>query len=122
MAEFYTRTVMNAAAAGAVAAGGHAFPASAPRSLPAAAGVPMVATRVGGIPEVFGDDSALVAPGDPQALAEAIAAALADPAATRARAERLRERVRTSFSQDAMVEGILAAYAEAIRAKFQRPH
>ena len=46
----------------------------------AAAGVPMIATRVGGIPEIFGPtaEPALVAPGDPHALADAIARALDD--------------------------------------------
>ncbi len=50
-----------------------------------AAGKPMIATAVGGIPEIFGKDSpALVAPFAP-ALAEKMAAALADPVAFRAR-------------------------------------
>ena len=44
----------------------------------AAAGVPLIATRVGGIPEIFGPDSAdLVPPGDPAALARAIGVAAA---------------------------------------------
>jgi glycosyltransferase involved in cell wall biosynthesis len=45
-----------------------------------AAGLPIVATRVGGIPEIFGPRSdELVAPGDPDALADAIDHLLADP-------------------------------------------
>ncbi len=46
-----------------------------------AAGVPAVATRVGGIPETApGDAAELVPPGDPSALAAAIARLLDDPA------------------------------------------
>jgi glycosyltransferase involved in cell wall biosynthesis len=86
------------------------------------ASIPMVASGVGGIPEIFGPGVTLVPPEDPARLAQAIAAALDDPAAARAGAERLRERVRTLFSQDAMVEGVLAAYAEAIRSKFPQSH
>jgi glycosyltransferase involved in cell wall biosynthesis len=51
------------------------------------AGVPIVATHVGGIPMMTGPDAALlVPPGDPDALAAAIRAVLTDPAlATRLR-------------------------------------
>jgi glycosyltransferase involved in cell wall biosynthesis len=87
----------------------------------AAAGVPMIATRVGGIPEIF-ETEPLVPPGDASALARAIAAALDDLPAAQAAAQQLRGRVRTLFSQDAMVAGILAAYQEAIAAKFHRSH
>lgn len=47
-----------------------------------AAGVPVVATRVGGVPDVVadGETGLLVPPGDPPALARAIARVLADPA------------------------------------------
>jgi glycosyltransferase involved in cell wall biosynthesis len=45
-----------------------------------AAGVPVVATRVGGTPQVTGEDAALlVPPGDPARLADAVRAVLADP-------------------------------------------
>ena len=80
----------------------------------AAAGIPIVATNVGGIPEIFGPlADTLVPPGDPRALSRAIAAALDDPQAAKARAQLLRERVRVHFSQTAMVDGVLAAYREA---------
>jgi glycosyltransferase involved in cell wall biosynthesis len=86
------------------------------------AGIPMIASKVGGIPEIFGPDVELVPPEDPPRLAKAIAAALDDPAGARAAAERLRRRVRQSFSQDAMVEGVLAGYSAAIGAKFTQSH
>ena len=88
----------------------------------AAAGVPMIATRVGGIPEVFDAPSSLVPPGDAPALSRAVIGALDDLPAAQWAATRLRERVRALFSQDSMVEGVLAAYAETIRTKFHRSH
>jgi glycosyltransferase involved in cell wall biosynthesis len=44
------------------------------------AGAPMVATAVGGIPDLVGDAAVLVPYGDPAALADAISALLDDPA------------------------------------------
>ena len=86
------------------------------------AGIPMIASGVGGIPEIFGPDVDLVPPQNPTRLAQAIADALDDPRGTRAAAERLRERVGQSFSQDAMVAGVLAGYQTAIAAKFTHSH
>jgi glycosyltransferase involved in cell wall biosynthesis len=80
----------------------------------AAAGIPMVAARVGGIPEIFGPyTEALFAPSNADAMADAIKTALADPAAAQDRARSLRERVLLHFSQNAMVEGVLAGYRDA---------
>ena len=80
----------------------------------AAAGIPMVAARVGGIPEIFGPHTdALFAPSNADAMADAIKSALANPAAAQDRAKALRERVLLHFSQDAMVEGVLAGYRDA---------
>src|SRR5690606_27816054 len=59
----------------------------------AAAGLPLIATRVGGIPEIVdAEDEPLVAPGDPAALAAAMRAALREPQALAAAAARRRER------------------------------
>jgi glycosyltransferase involved in cell wall biosynthesis len=83
-----------------------------------AAGVPMVAANVGGIPEIFGPHSdALFAPGIVAAEADAIEIALADPQAAQARAKSLRERIFLQFSQKAMVEGVLAGYREAFASR-----
>ncbi|HVV43253.1 MAG TPA: glycosyltransferase family 4 protein [Nitrobacter sp.] len=80
----------------------------------AAAGVPMVAANVGGIPEIFGPYSeALFTPNSVGAMADAIEAALDDPAAAKARAKSLRERIFLHFSQKAMVEGVITAYRDA---------
>jgi glycosyltransferase involved in cell wall biosynthesis len=81
----------------------------------AAAGVPIIATRVGGIPEIFGPQSfRLVVPDDAAALADALAGALADPAQLMHAAQTLQARVRAHFTVDAMVDGGLAAYREAL--------
>ena len=81
----------------------------------AAAGIPMVAANVGGIPEIFGPEhaDALFAPNIVGAMADAIEGALDDPEATAARARSLRERIFQHFSQKAMVEGVLAGYRDA---------
>jgi glycosyltransferase involved in cell wall biosynthesis len=81
----------------------------------AAAGVPMLTTKVGGIPEIFGPYSGQLLPaGDVASLAAAIRAALADPAASQAAAQALRERVRAHFSAETMVAGVLASYRAAL--------
>ena len=80
----------------------------------AAAGIPMVAANVGGIPEIFGSHTgALFAANIVSAMADAIEIALEDPEAAQARAKSLRERIFLHFSQKAMVEGVLAGYREA---------
>jgi glycosyltransferase involved in cell wall biosynthesis len=83
----------------------------------AAAGMPMVAANVGGIPEIFGSHTdALFAPNIVAAMADAIEIALEDPAAALQRAKSLRERIFLHFSQKAMVEGVLAGYRDAFQA------
>jgi len=81
----------------------------------AASGMPMITTKVGGIPEIYGPLSdALVPPESSDALAQAIARAIDYPDATADSARRLRERVATSFSVDTMVDGVLGAYQAAL--------
>lgn len=75
----------------------------------AAAGLPVIASAVGGIGEIFGSETnRLVTAGDPIALADAIAARqMIEPA-------RLTARVREGFSVDAMTESVLSAYDDAL--------
>ena len=80
-----------------------------------AAGIPMIAAGVGGIPEILGaENAALFAPGNIKAMAEAISSALDNPQAVSQRTSALRERISAHFSQQAMVEGILAGYRDAL--------
>ena len=79
-----------------------------------AAGIPMIASRIGGIPEILGaENPALFAPSNPEAMAAAIAAAMDDPQTTAQRATTLRTRISAHFSQEAMVDGVLAGYRDA---------
>lgn len=80
-----------------------------------AAGVPMVAANVGGIPEILGPEApGLFAPGSVGAMADAIETALTDIDAARANARSVRERVLMHFSQKSMVEGVLGGYRDAL--------
>jgi glycosyltransferase involved in cell wall biosynthesis len=88
----------------------------------AAAGMPLVATNVGGIPEIFGPDAnRLVPPDQPAALAGAIRRAQADVTAreTSLKAS-LRARVHENFTVDAMVEAVVGAYRDALDARTAR--
>jgi glycosyltransferase involved in cell wall biosynthesis len=80
-----------------------------------AAAVPMIATRVGGIPEIFGATAdCLVAPGNAEALAAAMNEVKASPASARDAALRLREEIRPQFSVSAMAAAIEAVYRSVI--------
>jgi glycogen synthase len=84
-----------------------------------ACGTPVVASRVGGIPEVVvdGETGRLVPPGDEAALARALRDALADPARARRMGEAGRRRVEAHFSWDRIADRTLAVYRDAIAAK-----
>jgi glycosyltransferase involved in cell wall biosynthesis len=78
----------------------------------AAAGLPLLATDVGGIPEIVsGTDTALVPPDNAEALAEAMLGTLADPAAAQAKAARLQEVVGSRYTVTAMTDAVLGVYA-----------
>jgi glycosyltransferase involved in cell wall biosynthesis len=81
----------------------------------AAAGMPLVATRVGGVPEILGADSdGLVPPGDAAALAKAMAAALNDRDAAHRRAAKLKADVRDRFSIATMAAAVESVYGRAL--------
>jgi glycosyltransferase involved in cell wall biosynthesis len=80
-----------------------------------AAGMPIIATAVGDVPELFGPQAGhLIAPGDITALIGAIGAAVEDPAPSLRISQAVGARVRSHFTVDSTVDGGIAAYREAI--------
>jgi len=89
-----------------------AFPLSVLEGM--ARGKPVIATRVGGIPEMIEHDEVglLVPPADEVALAEAIAALLADPARVARLGENARRRVAERFTPEAQLDRLTALVEE----------
>jgi glycosyltransferase involved in cell wall biosynthesis len=81
-----------------------------------ATGLPVISTRVGGVPSVLDDGQTgfLVAKGDEQALRDRAAALRADPAASRAVGERARSAAVTRFSAERMQRDYLALYGRVL--------
>lgn len=78
-----------------------------------AAGMPLIATNVGGIPEIVADtDTVLIEPGSATALASALSATLGDAGGAMNRAKRLRDKVKSEFTVAAMTDAVLDFYAE----------
>ena len=75
-------------------------------------GKPVVATAVGGIPDLVDDgvNGLLVPPREPERLAEAIAELLSDPARRAQMGERGRELRRSEYSIEATVRRIAELY------------
>jgi glycosyltransferase involved in cell wall biosynthesis len=87
-----------------------------------AAGVPVVATAVGGTPEVIEDGVSgyLVPPGDAAALADRIGRVLTGPDGGRRMGAAGRERVRRDFTFEAQADRYRRLFAELIPAKGDR--
>jgi glycosyltransferase involved in cell wall biosynthesis len=81
-----------------------------------ACGVPAVASRVGGLPEMFqgGLEELLVEPGDPDALAGALAAVLSEGGSRRYSREILRARVARHFALDSEASSLESLLSECI--------
>ena len=81
-----------------------------------ACGVPIVATRVGGIPEAVGDEAGiLVQPRDVQGLATALAAMLGERSTRIAAGNAARRRAADLFSTAGIVPRVEALWREALR-------
>jgi glycosyltransferase involved in cell wall biosynthesis len=79
-----------------------------------ALGVPVVATRVGGIPELLGTGAGLmVSPGDAAGFAAAVKRVLTDPA-LRENLTRIGRREASRFSVDGMAERVVGVYRSCV--------
>lgn len=74
--------------------------------------VPLVATRVGGIPELVGDAAELVPYGDAEAFADAVSGLLADPERCELLKERGTRQTATWPTEDETVAQVLSVYDE----------
>jgi glycosyltransferase involved in cell wall biosynthesis len=83
----------------------------------AAAGVPVVAARHGGLPEILrdGETGVLVEPGDPAALASALRALADDPSRARAIGAAAAADVAARFSAEHMLAAVEAQYEALLR-------
>ena len=81
-----------------------------------AAGLPVVASRVGGIPEIISDNSLglLVTPGDPGALARSLVRVMTEPGLAARLGGAARCAVTARYSFDRMVTAFDACYAGAL--------
>jgi glycosyltransferase involved in cell wall biosynthesis len=81
-----------------------------------AAGVPIIATRVGGVPDVVDESCALlIPPQDPHALAAAIRAVREQPGAAVDRAARARARLTSRFSRPEWIRRYETLYQKSAR-------
>ncbi|KKB13066.1 hypothetical protein VE25_04005 [Devosia geojensis] len=81
----------------------------------AAAGRPVIATRVGGVPEIFGPAAERLVPaGDAGALSESMQRVMSEHSIAAAEAVMLRGYVRENFSSARMADAIEALYLTAI--------
>ena len=78
-----------------------------------AMGAPVIATQIGGLPEVVGDAGLLVPPNDPSALAEAINRLHRDPSA-RARLAMNAPKRADNYSWDRVANDLANVYSEAL--------
>ncbi len=81
-----------------------------------ASGVPVVASRIGGLPEVVEDgvSGRLLEPGDIDGMARAAVALLSDEGVHARYARAARERALRDFSEDSVVPLVARAYADAL--------
>ena len=76
-----------------------------------AANVPIVATKVGGVPHVLDDSCALLVQGDDvQAMTRALELTLADASAASARAQRAKERLEERYDVEGWLDQHDALY------------
>ncbi|GAB3729666.1 glycosyltransferase family 4 protein [Nocardiopsis nanhaiensis] len=79
------------------------------------AGLPVVATKVGGIPDLYAGTVLMVPPGDPDAFAAAVGRVLDDPGLAARLRDRSREAARGLPSEEDAVEAACSVYKSVAR-------
>jgi glycosyltransferase involved in cell wall biosynthesis len=89
-----------------------------------AAGRPIVATAVGGVPEAVsdGEDGLLVAPRDADALAHAICELLEEPTRAASMGRAAQRKAQERFTLAHMIDGLCEVYDEALGARTSTAH
>jgi glycosyltransferase involved in cell wall biosynthesis len=79
-------------------------------------GLPVIATRIGAIPEAVtdGQEGFLMEPGDVETLADRMARLAADPELRKRMGAAARRRAETEFSLDVMADRVLRVYEESL--------
>lgn len=81
-----------------------------------AAGVPIIATRVGGVPDIIGDEEAVTVPSeDVRAMADAIRDVVASPEPARRRADAARKRGESAFALEPWLNRHIEIYRDIQR-------
>ena len=82
-----------------------------------ASGLPVIATAVGGNPELVapGRTGTLIPPADPEQMAQALRASVADPLRLAQEGRAAREAIEARFSMDAMVQSYLGVYDQVLK-------
>jgi glycosyltransferase involved in cell wall biosynthesis len=84
------------------------------------AGVPIVATRVGGVPDVVTPSHAILVPSEaPEMIAQALAVLASEPSAATARSVLARQRLLESFGGARWLDSVGAVY-DAARARAEK--
>lgn len=85
-----------------------------------ASGLPIVATHVGGNPELIieGQTGTLVSPADPDAMADALQHYIKDADLRRQHGIQARQRIEQEFNLDTMVQRYLSVYDDVIKEKY----
>lgn len=84
-----------------------------------ASGLPVIATRVGGNPELVehGETGVLVSPADPLAMAEAMRMYLMEPSQLSRHGQAGRKRAEAKFNMETMVDGYLSVYDDVLEGR-----
>lgn len=80
------------------------------------AGVPAIASRVGGIPEAIQDrEDGLLVDNDPASIATAMRTLIGDPAFAKQLGDRARQKVEMQFTEDIMIDRTRALYRKLLQ-------